>query len=414
MKVLWLEITQPSGYLGDGKVSGGWQDALENVVKDSNEIDLYIAFETSENSEIKKKNGVTYIPIHTTYSFWERKSSQWSWKTKERKLVSGALQVIEEVKPDLIHVFGNEWPFGLVAETTKIPVVIHIQGSIVPYNNALFPPGYSKMTMFKYAGGNPMRYWRLWKYYKLADSNLEMEMRTWKIVHHYMGRTCWDHAIVNTLSHGSNYYHVDEALRPSFLQTTKRWGPKQDGKLRLITIGFSNFWKGPDMLLKTAHILKDLNVDFEWKVAGRIDPYQKHVVESREGLTFADNNVNILGFTKPEELVDILCNSSMYVHTAYIENSPNSICEAQYLGLPIVSTHVGGIETLLNAGKDGKLVPSNDPWTMANEILSLFVDSERCLLYSNRSFEHAHQRHSPTNIYRDLLNCYNKILNDND
>lgn len=411
MKVLWFEISQPSGYEQDERVTRGWQDALEDVVRGCKEIDLYIAFESTAHSDVRKQNGVTYIPIPTSYTWWERKRKQWTWDVNEKKVVAGAHRIIENVNPDIIHVFGNEWPFGLVAETVKdIPIVIHIQGSIVPYNNALFPPGYSHETMWRYAGFNLIRCWRLWNSFHKDMSHYDMELRTWKSVTHYMGRTCWDRALVNTLSPGSRYYHVEEALRSSFLKANKRWNPVRDGKLRLITTGLTNFWKGPDMLLKTARILKNLGVDFEWKVAGSLNKYQKHVIEKKEGTTFVENNVNILGFTQPDVLIDFLCESTMYVHTAYIENSPNSLCEAQYLGLPVISTHVGGIETLLDGGNDGVLVPANDPWQMANSILQLANDKIRMNMYSVNGFNHAHNRHNPDNILHDLISCYNSIV----
>lgn len=127
-------------------------------------------------------------------------------------------------------------------------------------------------------------------------------------------------------------------------------------------------------------------------------------------MTFVDNNVKILGFTQPEELINILCESTIYVHTAYIENSPNSICEAQYLGLPVVSTHVGGIETLLDGGNDGVLVPANDPWRMANAILELAKDNNLMMTYSDNGFNHAHCRHKPENILRDLMSCYKLVI----
>lgn len=410
MKILWFETSQPGRYSDNAMVTRGWQDALENIVRECKEIELFVAFESTANTDIKVLDGVTYIPIKTSYSCWERKRKDWTWDISEKKTVPGALSIIEKVKPDLIHVFGNEWPFGLVAEHTKVPVVIHIQGSIVPYNNAYFPPGYNKWTMHRYAGINPLLHWRLWKEFHRKDSRLALEYRTWKCVCHYMGRTCWDKALVNTLSPNSKYYHVDEALRSNFMNTSKRWALPANTKLRLITTGLSSFWKGPDMLLKTAHILKGLGVDFEWNVAGQIGTSLKHLIEKKENMRFEENNVNILGFTKPEDLIELLCKSTMYVHTAYIENSPNSICEAQFLGLPIISTHVGGIESLLNGGKDGILLPANDPWQMANSIIQLGKDEKRMKMFSENSYAHSHKRHSTENILSDLLNCYHSVL----
>ena len=108
----------------------------------------------------------------------------------------------------------------------------------------------------------------------------------------------------------------------------------------------------------------------------------KDEVERKEKLRFTDNNVDILGFTGPDELQRLLLSSDIYVHTAYIDNSPNSVCEAQYLGLPIISTNVGGISSLVIDGKEGKLVPANSCYNMAYEIMALAKDTERQMMYS--------------------------------
>ena len=411
MKVLWFEISTPSRYKDDGRVVGGWQDALEYIVKDCREIELYIAFETEESdAKVKVIEGVTYIPMVTHYSFAERKLRNWTWKVNEDKVIPLGRKVIEVYKPDIIHVFGNEWPFGLLAQNTDIPLVIHIQGSIIPYNNALYPPKYNGYTFVRAAGWNLRKDWhRLFGYYK-NKSHLTMEERTWKCVKHYMGRTSWDKALVNTLTKGSTYHHVEEALRPTFLENKKLWSCPNGGKLRLLSTGCSSFWKGIDVMLKTAHVLKEAGVDFEWNVAGGLSSELKEIVEKKEGLRYADNNINILGFCTPEQLIDMMCNSTMYVHTAYIENSPNSICEAQLVGMPIVSTMVGGISTLVRNGEEGDLLPANDPWQIANAIMELSKDKERMMRYSKNSREHALERHNPEYIMNQLLKCYKDLV----
>ena len=111
-----------------------------------------------------------------------------------------------------------------------------------------------------------------------------------------------------------------------------------------------------------------------------------------------------------DELIDLLCQSTFYVHTAYIDNSPNSICEAQYLGLPVISTHVGGIETLLENGQNGILVPANDPWRMAYEIINLSQNDDLILEYSSRSMACARNRHNPQKILSDLIKSYKDII----
>lgn len=411
MKVLWFEVTQPYLYAQSGLVIGGWQDSLEKIVRTCRDIELHVAFATYDaNAQVKVVDGVTYHPLRMCYSLVEKVQKRFSWKPEEKHSVEEALRVIDFVKPDLIHVFGCEWPYGLVAEHVDIPVVIHIQGAIVPYYNAQYPPKYNVSTFVADAGLNLKKQLRLFCSTMSSKSRRDMESRIWKCVSHYMGRTSWDCALTHTLHSGASYHHVNEALRPSFLSTTKRWRGVGDGRLKLHTTGISTFWKGPDVLLKTAHVLKSMGVDFEWQVAGHIESSIKRVVEKKEGMKFEDNNITILGFTQPDDLVDKLCECSIYVHTAYIENSPNSICEAQLLGVPVVSTMVGGIETLVRNGQDGVLVPANDPWRLAYEILRLWNDKGRMLEYSESTRKFALERHNPDNILRDLLLCYNSLI----
>ena len=164
-----------------------------------------------------------------------------------------------------------------------------------------------------------------------------------------------------------------------------------------------------DTLLKTAHVLKEKGVDFEWFVAGNMSIQQE--VEKKEHLKFADNNVNILGFTGPEKLQELLLSADMYVHTAYIDNSPNSVCEAQYLGLPIVATNVGGISSLVVDSKEGKLVPVIFNQKTAYEIITLAKDKERQKVYSRNTMVHARERHDKKIILAELLSSYKYLLN---
>lgn len=133
-----------------------------------------------------------------------------------------AYDIINNVNPDIVHVFGVEWPFGLVIEKCSIPVVIHIQGSLVSYNNAYYPPGYNLGTMVCTANLNFRIYWQLWKSWKIRMTNLAIEKKIWKVVKLYMGRTIWDKALFDVLTTDSQYYHVDEALRPIFYKTKKK------------------------------------------------------------------------------------------------------------------------------------------------------------------------------------------------
>ena len=410
MRVLWFEVTVPSAYVSGGVPIGGWQDSLERIVRTIPDTELIIAFVSEKYSEVKEINGVVYVPIYTQWSFFEKAIRNY-WDVYVEKMLPEACSIINKYIPDLIQVFGTEWPFGQIAAFTEIPVVIHIMGAIVPYNNAAFPPGYSFMDVLWQYWWSPRKLLELWRDKRNRKNWEQWERRTWKCVKNYMGRTQWDCSLSRVMHPGRRYFHVDEALRPLFITGNKQWHLKGSSKIRLISTGCSTFWKGPDMMLKVACILTKLGVDFEWNVVGSMNLSLKQLVENKEGVRFENCHINLLGFKDSEELTDLLCSSTLYVHTAYIENSPNSICEAQCLGVPIISTNVGGISTLVRDGIDGILVPANDPWQMADAIVQLGTNKERMEIMSRNSFALARDRHDDERIKRQLLDAYDAIIN---
>ena len=411
MKILWFEVTTPSRYTGQGLVIGGWQDSLERVVRTCPDIELFIAFESLWPQEQKVIDGVTYIPLNIQYSEDEKKRAEETWEVNAEKLIPVMIETVNNIKPDLIQVFGTEWPFGLIAEHTDIPVVIHIQGAMSPYNNAMFPPGYNLLNVFREIGWkHPKLLKKAWKNYKFDVSRAKIDKQVWKAVPFYMGRTDWDEALSAIMHPGRQYFHIEEALRPQFTTGELQWKIPENNQLRLISTGCSNFWKGPDMLIKTAHILKEAEIDFQWEVAGYMPNNVYNMVEQKEELRFTENNITFLGYIQPEVLSKKLCSSNIYVHTAYVENSPNSICEAQCMGVPIVSTNVGGISSLVKNKEQGILVPANDPWQMAYAIISLAKDKDKQQAFSENSRRVALARHDDANIRQQILNVYRTII----
>lgn len=410
MRVIWFEVTEPSAYSSGGSPICGWQDSLERIVRTIPNIELVIAFVSENHSEVKVIDGVTYVPIFVQWSFWERSFRRY-WDTYVEKMLPAALRIIAKYKPDLIHVFGTEWPFGQIAAHTDIPVVIHIMGAVVPYNNAKYPPNYSAYVEIAHSLFSPKALYSIWEKQRYGRNWEQWEKRTWKLVSNYMGRTQWDKSMSRVMHPGRRYFHVEEALRSDFLSGKYHWQLPSEKKLRLISTGCSTYWKGPDMMLKVAKILTSLGVDFEWQVVGYMPKDIQKTVEHREDARFEDCNVRILGLRNPDELICILCSSSLYVHTAYIENSPNSICEAQCLGLPVISTNVGGIPSLVRHDIEGVLVPANDPWQMADAIIELSNDKPRMLKYSENGRILALERHNDEHIKQQLLDCYNNLAN---
>ena len=134
--------------------------------------------------------------------------------------------------------------------------------------------------------------------------------------------------------------------------------------------------------------------------------------EYKYGIYAKDVNVNIRGSVGKEVLVNELCNSTIYVHPSYIDNSPNSVCEAQYIGIPVLATFVGGVPSLVKNYETGILFPANDPYTLASIVKSVYNDKDLLEKISSAEVSVAKARHNPDTIKSTLLNIYNLILNE--
>lgn len=85
-------------------------------------------------------------------------------------------------------------------------------------------------------------------------------------------------------------------------------------------------------------------------------------------------NVVFAGRVNPDEIADYYAVHDVYVQSPSIDNMPVSILEAYACGLPVVSTSVGGIPTILTDGVHGLLAPDGDDAQLGAQMIRLFTE----------------------------------------
>ena len=415
MRILWYTNTpcnynQNSAYNG-----GGWLSALQNLLEKTDDVELGIAFALDGEPEKVKTNSVTYFPMKFPHkSFWEKfrcvLGTKKGFVKSERNRYSKYEEIlkfpIEDFKPDIIMVFGSEQPMGLIASLTDIPVVLHIQGILTPFLNAYLPPFVSWKSYINSSHDIKKILLRSIEH-KRWVANCEREQEIYKRVKYYFGRTDWDYRLTKILKPNAEYFYSSEILRPVFYEQAERKIPK---KLTIVTTISNPLYKGYDLVLKTAQRLVRSHVEFEWKCFGNIDP---RTIERILKIKHENVNVSLCGVATPEDLKRALLQSTVYVHTSYIDNSPNSLCEAQILGCTPIATYVGGVPSLIQDGVTGYLVPANDPFQLAYLIEDVFAHVENNVAIGKAAQVIARKRHDRNGIVEKLLNDLNTIIYKN-
>src|SRR5262249_28387168 len=101
--------------------------------------------------------------------------------------------------------------------------------------------------------------------------------------------------------------------------------------------------------------------------------------------------------------------ADIFITTNRVDNTPVAVIEACAMGLPVVSTRVGGVPDLLTDGETGLMVPDNDDAAMANAIKRLLTDAELAGRLSQNGRKLA-ERCSWTNVRREWEQTFSDVM----
>ena len=416
MKVLWFSLSPCSSTkrFGTEKLIQGWMISLENAIKHTKGFSLEIAYMSNIDEQPFEYEGVKYYPIYSRGKsiISKLKNIYGTLASKDKELRPIFKNIIEQSNPDIIHIHGTESSFcSITSEMTDIPIVYSIQGFIAPIAEQYFA-GYPLAELKKRdtLKARLMNQSVITKYKKfLYDA--ERERNAIKQAQHLIGRTKWDRSICRLYNPEVKYYVVNEILREPFYNTT--WEKTSfNNRFTIVSTLSPGIYKGYETLLKAAALLKEhATFDFEWRVVGcaKNSNWVK-VSEEMTGYKSEQCNITLLGTKNANELAQELKNADVYCHTSHIENSPNSVCEAMMLGMPVISTFVGGTDSMLEHQREGILYQDGDPYALAAYIVDMYGNFEKAVTFGKKAREKAWERHNKENIINELLKVYKEIL----
>lgn len=413
MKVLWLGgIVLPRiAEAEEMKVSNmnGWLIKISELIGRSDNYELVYVFDSYK--KIKGSNEF--------YSYYGIENHKADWVRLGDDYINQATEILKFEKPDIIHIWGSERTHTLaMAEAAErlnmiVKVVISIQGLV----SAIY---------HHYTGYLPSFVVNRHSLRDIIQGNIRTKANRFKIqgkyeiealqkVKHVIGRTEWDRACMWEINPRLEYHFNNETLRDIFYSGS--WDQNSCEKHSIFCSQAGYPVKGLHLALEAMKRIvaeypdatlyiggKDFSSEPKWKLTY----YHMYILSLIKKYSL-ENNVRFTGYLDAEGMKERYLKTNVFLSPSSIENSPNSLGEAMILGVPCVSSQVGGVHNLLVHGKEGYLYPADETYVLSYYVCKLFKDNEKAIEFGNNARNHAMKTHDVNENYSTLLRIYTTI-----
>ena len=407
MRILWItNIMLPP--LAEAKclrvpAVGGWMYSSLKRLKEQSGFDIAVATVYAGNKlDITEVDGIKYylLPLKGKSAIKYNPFLEQYWQ-----------QVHNDFKPDVIHIHGSEYPHGLayVRACGSKGVVVSLQGIISCiaryYAAGISHDNVKKCLTFRDVVKND----NLPKGQRDFEKRGIYEIELLQRVNHIIGRTEWDKTHSWAINPKAQYHFCGETLRDSFYN--KHWFYENCEPHSIFVSQASYPIKGVHMLFEAMPLILRRYPDAKIYVAGsdptdrpwyRITGYGKYLKKQIARLGIADHIV-FTGMLDEKAMCDRYLKSNVFVCCSSIENSPNSLGEAQLLRMPYVASFVGGVPEIVNYSQD-VLYRFEEYEMLAKKICQVFATDGN---YIPSEFDNS--RYDGERNTQDLISIYNKI-----
>ncbi len=415
MNVLWItnilfpEVLERVSSEHELKSSGGWMVGAAHALVDSPDVKLFVASVSNLVTRLTIFQGekiAYYVLPYGKGNLKENPEYKKYWT-----------QINSEVHPDVVHIYGTEFSHGLsYMQLFGVQnVVISIQG-LLSIISKYYCAGITNREIL-----NNMTFRDLVRGTILRDKKnflkrSKYEIRMLEIAKHVIGRTSWDRANVLELNPKLTYHFCNETLRQDFY-TDQIWKYERCTKHTIFISQMAYPLKGFHQLLKAMPIILKEFPDTVIRVAGynpikysslrdklRLSGYGRYLRSLIRRYNLS-NHVCILGSLSSADIKQELLKANVFVCPSSIENSPNSLAEAQILGVPCVASYVGGIPDMMH-GNEENMYRFEETAMLADKVCKVFSNGDK--QKDMRSF--ALERHDCEQNCAVLLNIYKNII----
>ena len=394
---------------GRNNSSGGWLLAAAQAIVKEESIDLAVAAPTALVNELRCLKGENL----THYLFPIGKGNHKVNPEYEPYL----FQIKNSFMPDIIHIHGTEYSHGLayIKACGNKNVVVSIQGMISVIAR-YYNEGLTKADIIKNITIKDLVKGTLFQQKRAFERRGRYEIEMIRSVEHVIGRTTWDHAHALAINPKITYHFCNESLRDAFY--SNKWEFNQCKPHSIFLSQVSYPIKGFHQLLKALPLVQREYPDVSVRIAGddfikrsslfSLSGYAKYIVNMINKLGLSEK-ISFLGPLNPDQMKKEYLYANVFICPSSIENSSNSLGEAQLLGVPCISSYVGGAQDMIPNESCGALYRFDDVEVLAKIICDLFKESRT---FNNSPMrEMAAKRHDKSVNAKRLVYIYSSISN---
>ena len=343
-------------------------------------------------------------------------------ETYEAGLEGRFAEILADFQPDLVHIFGTE--FGHAYACAKVwnrpeRTLLGIQGlcsSIAENYYADLPEHVVKSVTLR----DVLRKDSIRQQQAKFEQRAAREEQTIRLAGHITGRTEFDRRVSLQKNPGAAYHFMSETMRPSFYEGN--WSLESCDQQSIFISQGDYPLKGFHYLLQAMpEILKEAP-DARIKVAGnsilgtggvksllKLPAYGKYLrsLIKKHGL---EGKVQVLGRMQEGEMKREYLSCHVFVCPSAVENSPNSVAEAQLLGVPVAASNAGGIPSVVEPEKSGLLFKKGDAHELAQAVLRIMKDDAFARRLSESARKAARTQYDGAGNFERLLEIYGEIM----
>jgi L-malate glycosyltransferase len=179
----------------------------------------------------------------------------------------------------------------------------------------------------------------------------------------------------------------------------------------IVTVGHIRRVKGFDVLLRAAAEVCQVYPKATFLIVGSVqEPDCDRDLRELVGRLNLESNVRFLGKMENESVWSLLKFCDVFCQPSRSEGMSNALLEAMGCGLPCVATAVGGTPEVLEDGRTGYVVPSEDHQAAADRILALLGDPGRARTMGRLARRVIEEHFSAQGMIRNMVGRYDQLL----